>query len=124
MSELFGLDIESLVSEALQGQLTSLTLTRTVVSNYDSGTDSQTSTPETFTSEGIAPAISSIAGRFEALGEQLVKENEVPILILAKPLGTDPQAGDKITIDGNTYTVTRVIERDPAGATWTVAGEL
>lgn len=124
MSELFGIDIESLVTDALQGQLIPLTLTRTVISDYDSDTDTQTSTEETFTSEGIVEEYED-----RLIAEGVVQANDRKILILAGPLGTTPSPGssdnppDDITIEGETFTVVDV-DRDPAGATYTVQGRL
>lgn len=123
MSELFGIDIQGLVTDSLSGQLRPIFLTRTVKGIYDPILDEETETTETYTTEGIAPSYSSVAGRNEMLQAGLLRASEVPILMLAKPLGTDPQTGDRLEIDGETYTITGVIERDPSGSTWTVKGE-
>lgn len=121
---LFGVDIESLVTESLKDQLIPLTLTRTVVGEYDPIEDEQTTTQETYTSEGIVDTYED-----RVVAEGLVQSSDRRILILAGPLGTKPSNGttdnppDKITIQGETFTVIDV-HRDPASATYTVQGRL
>lgn len=122
---LFGIDIAQITTDALQGNLKSATLTRVIPGEYNPVTDTHTDDEEVqFTSEGIIPAWSSTAGKAEMLEAGLITSSEIPILLLAQPLGTDPTPGDKIEINGATYTVTGIIEKDPAGATWTIKGEL
>jgi len=119
--KLFGLDIAGLVAENFAGQLLPVTLTRKTPGEYDpiAGDNWIDGTTETYTSEGI---VSEYADELKATG--LVHEKHRKILIIAKPLGTAPRAGDKVTIEGVSYTVTGVPSRDPAGATWTIKGEL
>lgn len=125
MSELFGINIAQTVSDALSGQLSPITLTREVPGVYDPVTDMYAEGETlTFTSEGIAPAVSSIAGRNQMLQSGLITASEEPILIVAIPLGTEPKTGDSLTINNKTYTITGIIESDPSGSTWTVKGEL
>jgi len=72
-----------------------------------------------YTTEGIVEAYSE-----DMIASGLVTEKHRKILLLAKPLETEPKAGDEIQIEGQAFTVTGVPERDPATATWTVRGEL
>lgn len=134
MSELFGLDIKTLVSDAFSGQLVPITITREVQGGtydpvddrYEDGNgDEVLPTEQTFTSEGIMPAnegISAFQTLLAAAGE--TNENERLVLIIAKPLGTSPKTGDKLAIEGETYPITGIDGRDPAGASWTVKVEI
>lgn len=133
---IYGVDIANIISEATSGELTPLTITRAgeypdgaeydpVEDRWEDANGDPLSEPEDqeFTGEGIAPAYSSVAGKHRLLGAGLIKEGETPILIIAGSLDTDPKIEDQVTIDSITYTITRIIEKDPAGATWTVAGK-
>lgn len=132
MTELFGIDIAQTVTDAMQGNLTDLTLTRETTGTYNATADRYEDeqgdpvdpTEQEFTSQGIAPAWSSTGGRLKMIENGLITASEVPILILAIPLGTDPQIDDKIDINEDTYTVTGIIGKDPAKASWTVKGKL
>lgn len=134
MSEIFGIDIAQIVSDAFDGQLVPITLTRKVQSGTydplddryeDSNTDEVASTETTYTSEGIMPGSSRISA-FQAFLSEVgqTKENERHVLIIAKKLGTDPQIDDKLTIESNTYPITGIEGRDPAKATWIVKVEI
>lgn len=112
---LFGVDIASIVTDAFSGQLKQVTITRETPGEYDPVTDTTTGgTTEVFESEGIEE------NRQKMLSEGLINDDETPILIIAQPLETSPKNGDRISIDGQTYTISGIIGRDPAGATWTV----
>ena len=112
---LFGVDISNIVSSALEGQLRPVTVTRTSEGTYDPVTDEVTgSSSAEYTSEGIEE------NRRKYLESGLIESHEVPVLILAQPLETEPRADDKLEIDGNMYTVVDLIERDPAGAIYIV----
>lgn len=117
MSNLFGLNIKSIISGAVKGGLRPIYLTRTVEGAYDPITDQTTTTTETYTTEGIEE------NRTKFYESGLISSTEVPILLIADPLGTDPKKGDEVSIDGNEYTITGILERDPASATWTVKAE-
>lgn len=133
MSELFGLDIQGLVTDSLEGELVPVTITRTVqggtynpvTDQYEDGSGNEVlPTEQEFTSEGITPANSGI-GAFQsilsAVGQTI--DNQREVLVLAKPLGTVPKAGDRLAIDGETFEVTGIPDKDPAGATWTIKVE-
>lgn len=117
---IFGIDIPDIVTTAFAGQLFPVTLKRETPGEYDPVTDTWTGGgTEVFTTEGIVESYSE-----DMIASGLVTEKHRKILLLAKPLNTEPQAGDMIEIEGQTFTVTGIPERDPATATWTVRGEL
>lgn len=121
---LFDTDIAGEIASAFEGQLKAATLNRTVVSSYDPETDTETTSQETYTTEGIVENYSK-----KLIAEGVVQSNERKILLLADPLGTTPSPGDndndpdKITIESETFTVVDV-EKDPANAIYTVRGRL
>lgn len=129
MSELFGIDIQGIVSDAMDGQLKPATLTRdntndlTYVASRDRYEDSEgneaTPSTEEFTSEGI---VSNYSDGMISGGHATEKDRK--IMLLAKNLGTEPKIGDVISIEGEEYTVTGVPRRDPATATWTIRGQI
>lgn len=117
---LFGIDIASIVSDTLSGQLKPVTITRDMPGQYDPVTDTwEAGTTEEYRSEGIVEAYSD---EMIASGQVTFKDRK--ITILAKSLGTVPLIGDKISIEGEELTVTGTPARDPASATWTIQGEL
>lgn len=132
MPELFGTDIASAVTDAFTGELLPAVLSREVTGEYDPVDDRYEDAEgnpvepgtQTFTSEGIVPAFSSMSGKAQMIESGLITASEVPIMLLLQPLGTDPKITDKVTIDNITYRITGVIEKDPAGATVTVKGEV
>lgn len=132
---IFGIDVDQIVGSAFSGNLSPVTLTRVgvqegeynpVTDRYEDEDGNPVGPPEDqiFTTDGIVPGYSTTAGRAEMLSTGMITEKEVPILLIATPLGTKPEIGDKITIGSETYTMTGIIEKDPANATWTVKGEL
>lgn len=127
---LFGIEIDQIVSDALDGQLKTATLTRDgeypagveydpIDDRYEDANGDPVSEPsdQEFTTEGIVESYSD-----KMISEGLVEQNDRKILLIAKKLGTTPKSGDKITIESETYTVVGVPERDPASATWIVQG--
>lgn len=122
---LFGIDIATQVSGAFAGQLLPATLTREVVTGYDPVTDTETTETQTYTSEGVVESYSD-----ELIANGVVQTNDRKIMLLSQPLGTEPSPGDsdtqpdKITIEGKTFTVVGIPDRDPASATYTIQGRL
>lgn len=129
MSELFGIDIQTVISDAMSGQLKPATLTRyntdglTYVASRDryENSEGEPVEPTTvdFTSEGI---VSNYSDGMISGGH--ATEQDRKIMLLAKNLGTEPKIGDVISIEGQEYTVTGVPSRDPASATWTIRGQI
>lgn len=123
----FGVDIQSVVADAVQGQLRPAVLTRETQGGtlnipedrYEDGNgDPVAPGTATFNSEGLVEKYSD-----EMIAAGLATASQRRILLIAKPLGTTPKAGDNIEIDGETFTVVGIPDRDPAGATWIVKGE-
>ncbi|MAO65054.1 MAG: hypothetical protein CL666_08640 [Balneola sp.] len=118
---IFGVDIQGIVSDAFSGQLKPVTLTRENKGDYDPPTDSYRdgADPDTYTTEGI---VEDWAAYLVESGA--VEANTRKILMIAKPLGTEPKQGDTITIEGDSYMVVGIPERDPDTATWVVQGRV
>lgn len=117
MPKLFGIDIAKEISSAFKGQLVAGTLIKvtpgTRVAGNLSGGTVPTETSHAF--EGfmdnkddtrISSTLVSIGGKF------------VIVLGGSLPAGVEPEAGDRITIEGQTGDVIGVPERDPAAATY------
>lgn len=120
MTQIFGVDIASIVSDSMSGNLPPVTLRRTVPGTYDPVTDTETAgTDEVFSSYGI---VENYSDELRAAG--LVTEKDRRILVLAKNLGTTPRAGDIVEIEGQKFTVVGIPERDPASATFVMTGRL
>lgn len=114
---IFGVDIASIISETLDGQLYEVTLTRKNRGSYDPITDSYVNGGNDFVfhTDGIVENYSD-----ETIARGMVMINDRKVLMTAKKLGTTPKVGDTLTIEGVLYGVIGIPERDPATATWTV----
>lgn len=53
----------------------------------------------------------------------LVEASDRKVLVLAASLGVKPLPGDRITVQGITFTA-QAVSTDPAGAVWTVQGRM
>lgn len=124
---IFGTDIAGMITDAFEGQLLPAELVREVTGEYDPIDDryeDEEGNPvepgtQIYTSEGVIEAYSD-----EMIASGFATAKDRKIMVLAQPLGTVPKLGDKITIDGETLTVTGIPQKDPATATWTIRGEL
>lgn len=122
---LFNTDIAQQVHDGFEGQLIDATLKRTVVTGYDPVTDEETTETTEHDCEGFVETYSE-----RMYSEGIVQQNDRKILILANSLDVTPTGGDEdtqpdtIEIEGNNFTVVPPVNRDPAGATWTIQGRL
>lgn len=119
---LFGLDIARIVDESIQqaggvliGTLTKPTPGTRVPGNLTGGTNPSTQSYSFrgFTDNQTSRRQNGSLVRFQ--GET------VSILGNSLPAGIEPEAGDTIVIEGNTYEALQVIERDPAAALFVIA---
>ena len=116
---IFGIDLAQKVADGFSGQLHPLTLSRVVVVDYDPVLDEDITETKTFKSEGIVSHYQK-----GMIAEGAVETNDRQIVILGQPLGTDPEPGDTIEIEEETFTVVGIDERDPASAVFIVQGRL
>ncbi len=75
--------------------------------------------PPTPTPHACKAIVESYSDYFVANG--LINEKDRKVLILAGSLAVRPQAGDRVTISGTTFTI-QDVATDPAEAVWTCKG--
>lgn len=115
MPNLFGLDIAGIVDNALQsagglrvGTLTRGTQTTRNSTNLTGGTRPST---QAFSFRGFAEKRNEVRQ-----GGTLVRSGGLFVSILGASIEVEPQSGDVISIDGNTFTVVALESVDPANA--------
>lgn len=122
MSDLFGIDIAGLVAETLSGQLiTGSWVTRTFGSRTPGSlTEGRAPTEVTITFEGI---FENIAKKYREEDTNIKVEDQAILMIVGSfsPAGYEPQPDDTIMLEGRTVRVYKILERDPASATFLVA---
>jgi len=79
-------------------------------------------TPGTVLSFTCKALIEGYSDYFKAGGLVTGKDREV--MILAGSLATTPAMGDSVTVQGVTFTLSDMIEVDPARALWTCKGAM
>lgn len=119
MPDLFGIDIKGLVADEFGGNLVAGTLTKVTHGARAAGdlTAGRTQTTESVTFDGILQSFKTelIDGTNVQLGDR-----QVLIIVGTMSEEVEPEQGWSITIEGKTYTVVKLLERDPAGATYLV----
>lgn len=117
MPKLFGVDIAKEISSAFKGQLVIGTLVKVTPGVRAAGDLGGGTVPtekshafegfmENKTDKRISGTLVTIGGKF------------VTVLGGSLPAGVEPEAGDRITIEGKTGEIVAVVERDPAAATY------
>lgn len=115
MPDLFGLDVKGLVADALAGQLVPGTLVETVVgARTGDVTAGRAQTAVNHSFEGVLDDYET-----DEVDGTTVQAGDRRVLVIAGSLVSPvvPQPNWNVTIEGQTYRVTRVL-RDPAAATW------
>lgn len=107
--------IKAQVAGAFKGLLLTGTLRRESSSSVDSYGDPASPTAATYTFDGIRDNFSKAYA--VAAG---IPETDVRILVIAGSLSVTPKEEDQINIAGAWYEVRKVLEIDPAGATYTL----
>ena len=125
MPNLFGLDIAKLVADGIAqaGNLRPGTLTHVVGPGARDPNNPNAGRQPVTTTHSFQGFVEVRAVRRD---DTLIAEPRPILTILGAtlnppidfPAGPDVDLGDKATIDGMTYTLVRLIERDPAGATY------
>ena len=117
MPQVFGLDIASLVADAINaaGGLSPGTLITTTEGARDPDNPNVRAAPTTATSQLEC----TIETRTRRNRETAVAKTTIIATIIAGtiiPVRT-PRVNDQLRVEGTTYTLTRLISEDPAGAT-------
>lgn len=117
MAEIFGLDIQAVIAEAVTaaGGLTDGTLTKITAGARDASRPTQRSS-DSVTTHTFQGAVETRQAR---LGDSAVAETVLTVLIIrgtVTPLAV-PEVNDTVTLNGVTYTLVELLSRDPAEAT-------
>ena len=117
VSPLFGIDIKKLVADNFKGKLNQGTLTVVTHGSRTGGqlTAGRVPTTSTSTFWGIVDDYTDREREFEQ-----VEVGDRKVLIIAGTLtpAVVPKSKDRVTIEGTTYEIVGVPERDPAEATY------
>lgn len=118
---LFGVDISGEVARELGPGLPQCTLIRTISTSREPGNLAGGLQPTTieYTCRGVETDLEQ-----KHIDGSLVKQTDVAILLLGDTIdggNVQPQIGDRVTSDGRTRAILRILERDPAKATFLVA---
>lgn len=116
-NKIFNVNFSGIVNTAIAPGLLDATLTKYTAGSYndDDLSAGPTLTSASYTAKGIVENydISQIDGT-------VVKVGDKKALIMKISSDAVPEPQDKLTIEGGTYDVVRIEDRDPAGATFTL----
>lgn len=121
MPDLFGLDIAGIVNDAIDGAggLRPGTLTRKTAGTRTPGSLTGGTNPGT--------AAYSLSGFVETEAERransAVATRGATMTIMGASVSIAPAVNDTVLMDGSTYTLVELLERDPAAATYMFAVE-
>ena len=123
MPALFGLDIAGIVSDAIAGAgnlrpatLVKVTPGTRTVGSLSTGTNP---TQASYTTQGVFEPTTK--GDWNGSSWDMTRREVGTVTLLGKPLtaaGVVPEAGDLVTIEGATYSISAV-SRDPSAASYT-----
>lgn len=121
MVKIFGLDVAAIVSQSISsaGNLRPATVTRSVAGDRDSEdiTGGRSLTTVTSQTQGFVETVSEYARAATTI------HHEVRGLLIAQMMTFVPTAGDRVTIDGKTWTIVGPVKTDPAGASHEFLGK-
>lgn len=109
--------IRAQVASAFRGRLLTGTLRRTTYGTVDAFGDPVLGSAQTWTFDGIVDSFSAF---FAAQAGIPVTDSR--ILIIAGSLATSPQKDDQVKLRDTWYQLRRLVEQDPAGATFIFSG--
>ena len=103
---------------ALKSLMLPAVLTRITPGEYDPDTGMTTDTETAYSCRGFLETYSTYTESARQLAPTVRK-----VVVLAQTLAVTPALNDRVTIQGETFTVKR-IDSDPARATWEMEGHL
>lgn len=111
---LFGVNIASVLNQAMGSGLLSASLTKVVAGSRDplNPTGGQQSTYTTYIGRGFVEMYAE-----RDIDESLVEQGDRKIILLGASLSAVPQTNDRLLIEGDEFRIVRVT-RDPAAATY------
>lgn len=116
-NEIFGVDIAGIIADATDGNLNeaSVTIYTDGVRDENNLTGGPAQTENTITCTGIWSAFST-----RDIDEQVVLTGDRKAMLIGDTIGdVIPKVGDKVVMDGDTMYIVRLLESDPARATYT-----
>lgn len=117
MTSLLESAIKTKVASAFKGKLLTGTLRRVASSTVDDAYgDTVAGAASTYSFDGTVDTFNSA---FLPVG---VEATDARILIIAGSLSVTPQKDDQVKLRDQWYQVRRIVERDPANATYVLAG--
>lgn len=117
MASLLESEIRRQVASAFSGRLLTCTLRRIASATLDAAGDPVPGSPTTWSFDGIVDTFSAM---FAALAG--IPVTDVRILVIAGSLATTPRQGDQVKVRDEWFQLRRIVERDPANATYVFAG--
>jgi hypothetical protein len=117
MVSLLESEVRNRVRAAFAGRLLTGTLRRVASSSLNAYGDPVPGTASTWTFDGIVDSFSAF---FAATAG--IPATDVRVLIIAGSLATVPQQDDQVAFRGEWYQLRRLVERDPANATYIFSG--
>lgn len=117
-NKLFGVNISKLIKDSVGPGVLNATLTVVTPASRTAGdlTDGTNPTTTDYDCKGF---IDSKEKRRSS--GTLVEDGDEVIVLIGDTIGAVPKVGDRITIEGKTYTI-KQLDRDPAAATYTCIG--
>lgn len=105
------------VAAAFRGRLLRCTLRRATASSQNAYGDVVPGTPVDYPFDGIVDTFSAFFA--SAAG---IPATDVRVLIIAGSLAVEPVVDDKVRVRSDWYQLRRLVERDPANATYIFSG--
>lgn len=122
-NKLFGIDIAGIVHANVSPGLLKATLIREVSTNHETRANAApTKTYPEYPCRGIVTTFSMKDRKDNA--EILATDAKIMIIGDSLRGGIEPEAEDSVRIEGKTYKVLQIIDRDPAKATFTLWGRV
>lgn len=109
-------EIKKAIAAGFKGKLLTGTLRRVAYGNLDSKGDPAVTSAD-YTFEGFRDNFTAFYA-----AQAGIPVTDARILIIAGSILVAPKKDDKVLISGEWYQLRRVVEVDPAGATYTMAG--
>lgn len=112
--------IRSAIAAGFNGRLLTGTLTRTVPGGgLDANGDPIAPTTQTFQTQGFVESFSAF---YRAASNGRINDTDVKITLIGGLTGTVPTKDDRVTFRGVTYQIRRIVEIDPAEASYVLQG--
>jgi hypothetical protein len=118
MVSFFGVDIAKLIADgvAAAGGVDDITLRKVTAGTRTPGSLTSGTNPTTVDYEGKGFQSSKGDTR---LGDTLIQDEERVLVLLGHTFDASPEVNDEVVYQGTALTI-RLVDRDPASATWTV----